>query len=306
MGFAISFSSSSDDENIPQLPAGDSTVPVAFEASSDSVDSVAVTHPPTISPVRPTPPPTAPLSPRVPPRVHLPPPSPVEDSPRPPATPPRADDIPRALSSPTRMPAPKLLNTTLMIRRTVKKSLKGKHFYFDIPSDNRTKYYAKALSSRPSNTLIPVSTNPDVHMKGNSQYRLRCEKGSRTFALLTGASAELVVSWTLLKDEVKSLHLPDFSKITVGDSIESAIRGFVSLRPKMSNQGYWFLDFHNRFTLPSPRNAIYVQDNPSRTGEELFALRQIEKNILEFDLMYDIPDLVLFTIAVAAFCAKHS
>jgi hypothetical protein len=306
MSFAISFSSSSDDDNIPQLQTGDSTVPVAFEASSDSVDSDAVTRPPTISPVRPTPPLTAPLSPQVPLRVHLPPPSPAEDSPPSTATPPRAEDSPRAVSSPTQMPAPKLLNRTLMVRRTVKKSLKGKHFYFDIPSDNSSKYYAKALSSRPSNTQIPVSTNPDIHMKGNSQYSLRCEKGSRTFALLTGALGELVVSWTLLKDEVMSLHLPDFSKITVGDSIESAVKAFVSLRPKMSNQGYWFLDFHNRFTLPSPRNAIYVQDNPSRTGEVLFALRQIGKNILEFDLMCGIPDLVLFAIGVAAFCAKHN
>jgi hypothetical protein len=142
-------------------------------------------------------------------------------------------------------------------------------------------------------------------MKGDSQFQMRCEKGSRTFALLSRASGELVVSYALLNDDVKSLHVPDFSKIVVGDSIDSAVKGFVSLRPKMSNQGFWFLDFHNRFTLPSPRNAIYIQDNPSRTGEELFALRQIAKDILEFDVMYDIPDLVLFTIGVAAFCAKH-
>jgi hypothetical protein len=142
-------------------------------------------------------------------------------------------------------------------------------------------------------------------MKGVSQYHLRCEKGSRTFALVGGDMGECVLSYRLLKDDVKSLHIPDFARVTIGDGIESTVKELVSLRPKMSNQGFWFLDFHNRFTLPSPRNAIFVKDNPSRTGDEMFAMRQIDKNLLEFDIMYDIPDLVLFAVGVAAFCAKH-
>jgi hypothetical protein len=291
MTFAIRFSSDSGTDS-----AGDvqGEVRDQFLVSSDSgslpprddAASTPVSAPP------PAPPPSA-SAPRIP--VRAPPPLPA-------AKPPPSEIAPPILEI-APLSCPKVLNCTLVVRRIAKSSIKGKHFYFDMPSEAGTKYYAKSLSSRPSNTMIPISTNSDIHMKSQTEYQLACEKGSRTFVLRRNET--VVLTYTLLKDDVKSLHIPDFSRVTIDDSIETAVRKFVSMRPKMSKQGFWFLDFHNRFTIPSPRNAIYVQDNPGRNGDEMFTVRQIAKDTLEFDLMYDIPELLIFAVGVAAFCAKH-
>jgi hypothetical protein len=151
---------------------------------------------------------------------------------------------------------------------------------------------------------MPISRDPDVHMRGMAELSIRSDKPCKSFSLLRGDGSAALATFAMLKEEIRSIHLPPYFRITVADVLGAGVSGFVSQRPRMSHQGFWFLDFHHRFTIPSYRNAIYLRDTPARDGDEMFAVRQIEKDALQFDLFVELPGVVVFFIGVAAFLAK--
>jgi hypothetical protein len=199
---------------------------------------------------------------------------------------------------------PPALNRSAVVRRSPKATIKGWRFYFDMPGTAASPFHSKALARHPGNATLPVTRDADVHMRGAAEFTIRSDRPCKAFSLVRADGAEALASLEMLKEEVRGIRLPQYSRITVGGGLGLAVAGFVSQRPRMSNQGFWFLDFHNRFTIPSHRNAIFLADTPARDGAEMFAVRQIEKDALQFDLFVELPELLIFFVGVAAFLAK--
>jgi hypothetical protein len=192
-----------------------------------------------------------------------------------------------------------------VITRTSKRSIQGKRYFFEMAFQQQYSLFAKARNSHPKGQ-VPICRTADVHLVGSCDYFLRPSNKSRTFELLKASDGERFFMLEILKDEVlQKAKIPCRRKLSFSQNLGLEHEILVSQRPRMSRKGYWFLDFHDRFTLPSMKNAIYVAEAERRNGRELITVRAIEKDRVEVNLAIDLPDFVVFGIGLASFLANY-
>jgi hypothetical protein len=111
------------------------------------------------------------------------------------------------------------------------------------------------------------------------------------------------MSFAVLKEEQR-LAIPHYLKVGIDPCFGLSESTLVSQRPRMSPRGYWFLDFHNRFTISSYRNAILIPDTPKRDGQPLVWIRMIAKNSMEMNSVFLMPEILAFAIGLSSFMSR--
>jgi hypothetical protein len=166
-------------------------------------------------------------------------------------------------------------------------------------------FFAKARSSHPKDQ-VPICRTADVHLVGSCDYFLQPSNKARTFELFNSSDHERLLLFEVLKDDNEAkLKLPATRKLTFAPSLGLEFNSLISQRPRLSKKGFWFLDFHNRFTLPSVMNAIFVAVSERRNGPELITVRYIENGTLELDLIIDLPEILTFGIGLSCYLASY-
>ena len=102
---------------------------------------------------------------------------------------------------------------------------------------------------------------------------------------------------TLSDPESKMPHF----KVTIDSSLEYDAAVLYSKRPKKNKKGLWCLDFHNRYTMPSVKNAIFVKDKDLESGEELMMIRKTAEDSLAIDIMSPVPPVIAFAVGLSTF-----
>ena len=80
----------------------------------------------------------------------------------------------------------------------------------------------------------------------------------------------------------------------------------VTKKPKMNRNGTFTLHFHNRFTIPSEKNAIFLNQALGPNAPDVLSIRKIGKEMLEIIADSNLPDYVVFAIGLTMFTGNLS
>ncbi|OHT17120.1 hypothetical protein TRFO_12643 [Tritrichomonas foetus] len=191
---------------------------------------------------------------------------------------------------------------TFAVSRKIKSSIRGKRFYYYFYSDSNPLFCAKAKSRHPT-SHIPICKGDQIHMKGKHEYTFLVGNDSTFFSLRKGKSSgdELLAMNIVLDSSL--LMLPRHIDVQIFEKIGIPPISLTTKRPKMSTRGDWTLDFHNKFTIPSEKNAIFVLLN-DKEGPDLLVTRKISGSGMEIDLCTNLPEIAVFAIGLGIFIAK--
>ncbi|OHT13074.1 hypothetical protein TRFO_03505 [Tritrichomonas foetus] len=188
---------------------------------------------------------------------------------------------------------------TFSVSRKKKSSIKGTSYIYTFSRNDQAILYSKCNSRHPKGKF-PITTNPKVSMKSQGEYTLIANNGSRHFDIKSQNGH--VMSFTI--DIPTGVVKLPVMKITVDESFDFTPKNLKSKRPTLSRNGFWFLDFHSKFTLTSEKNAIFIEDGPDGENEDLVIVRKIAKNRLEIDVNLAASDIIIFGIGLALFLGK--
>lgn len=188
------------------------------------------------------------------------------------------------------------------VNRTTKRSVHGKSYIFTLIKEGNPVLYSKSNTRHPKG-ILPISTNPDIHIRksSSSEYTITAENGCTKFTIKSPQNT--ILTYNISPSQNEFVKLPHLN-ISVDESFDFVPKEMTSKRPQMSKRGFWFLDFHNKFTLPSEKNAIFIPTNPEVGKNDLFVVRKIEKNRIEIDANIETSDIIVFAIGLASFLAK--
>ena len=181
--------------------------------------------------------------------------------------------------------------------RSVKSSAKGKRYIYTMSKGDNPLWFAKAKARHPKG-MIPVSNKGEVHMGRTAEYRLKCSRGCKSCCLMKADIPNPLCTYETLSDPESKM--PHF-KVTIDSSLEYDAAVLYSKRPKKNKKGLWCLDFHNRYTMPSVKNAIFVKDKDLESGEELMMIRKTAEDSLAIDIMSPVPPVIAFAVGLSTF-----
>ena len=192
---------------------------------------------------------------------------------------------------------------TYSVKRTAKRSVHGKSYIFSLIKEGNPVLFSKSNSRHPKG-IMPISTNSDIHIKNSSasEYTITAEENCTKFTIKS--QQKTILTYTITPSQKEYIKLPHLN-IVIAQSLAFSPKEMTSKRPQMNRRGFWFLDFHNKFTLPSEKNAIFVPANPELGGEDLIVVRKIEKDRIEIDVNTTPSDIVVFAIGLSSFLAKY-
>lgn len=194
---------------------------------------------------------------------------------------------------------------TYSVKRTPKRSVHGKSYIFSLIKEGKPVLFSKSNSRHPKGVL-PISTNSDVHIRksSSSEYTITAENGCTKF-IFKSSNQNPILTYSISPSQNEYVKLPHLN-IAVDESFDFSPKQMTSKRPQMSKRGFFFLDFHNKFTLPSEKNAIFIPANPEIGKDDLFVVRKIEKDRIEIDVNINAEDIIVFAIGLSTFLAKYN
>lgn len=192
--------------------------------------------------------------------------------------------------------------TTFAISRKKKKTIRGTRYFYYFYSNCRPIFCAKAKSRHPTN-YVPICEGTSVRMKGESQYVLTINNKDNAYILRRGGSTgEELLSITHFVDTTLMI-LPKHVDVQTKPALGIPPLSLTTKVPKTGARGMSRLDFHNKFTIPSEKNMIFVQNSVTLSSDFLI-VRKISKDGMEIDLCADFPNIAIFAIGLAIFFAK--
>lgn len=193
-------------------------------------------------------------------------------------------------------------SVTYAISRKLKSSIRGKRYYYYFYSNSTLKYCAKAKTRHPDSNIL-IYEGKNAHIKGKSQFILSINQESTNFSLKkSDESDEEIMTLKVFLDSAL-LMLPRHVDVQILPSSGISQMSLTTKKPKLSARGNWILDFHDKFTIPSEKNMIFVSSKDN-DGTELLFIRKISPEGMEIDLCTNIPEICVFSIGLSIFLAK--
>ena len=190
----------------------------------------------------------------------------------------------------------------LSITFSIERKAKTGKYSFIMRQDSHKLLFAKCKSRHPSDSITVYQFTNNSNNREKTNYKLFSEKKCRQFILKSNIGTLMTFSITL---PTKLIVLPR-QDIKIEDIADFKPKHLKSKNPQMSQKGYWVLDFHSKFTIPSEKNAIFISAEENSEGEDLILVRKIEKNRLEVDVNLPDPNaIIIFGIALSIFMAKY-
>lgn len=190
---------------------------------------------------------------------------------------------------------------TYALQRETKQTIRGKRFYYRFYYQGDLLFSAKTKTRHPD-TFVPIVSGSDVHMKGNHDYELHVSDEGTCFHLQKSKTPDVQLSYKVVLESTL-IMLPRYANVEIYQSIGYTETKLTTRRPKMSTRGEWILDFHNKFILPSQKNAIFIHFK-DENGPDIINIRKIAKNSLEVDCFIKLPEIGVFAIGLCNFITR--
>ena len=176
-----------------------------------------------------------------------------------------------------------------------KSTLSGRCTHFQLSLDDRDIYHSK-IKSTTQTEPIPIAAGTEAHYSKGNDFYLLTNKSHEAFSLRAkkpnGKEIAILTMYQIISiDDPKNIQL----LYNRSESDDTKIK-LVNRKPTLQADGTWVLDFSERYTIPSKKNAILVDDE---TGKEMIVVRKVEENEIELDAFEPIPPIYVFALAVA-------
>lgn len=175
----------------------------------------------------------------------------------------------------------------------------GSCIHFQLSLDDKNLFHSK-VKKMSQTEPIPVGAGTEVHYRGKQEYVLLCNATHEAFSLRekspTGPEV-LVISMY----QIVSIDEPKTVRVVYKNLHNSGHTCLVSRKPIKNPDGTWMLDFCERYTIPSKRNAILVDE---QTLSEVLVIRKVEEFEIEIDAIATVPPLYVFGTALSFWLAS--
>lgn len=182
--------------------------------------------------------------------------------------------------------------------KTKSSMLGGYCTHFQLALDDKQLFHAKVKKMNQVEP-IPVGPGTEVHYRGKQDYLLLTNSTHEAFSLRESTptgNEMLVVSMY----QIVSVDEPKTVRVVYKNMNGEGTKILVSRKPTQAEDGTWILDFSDRYTIPSRKNAILVDEN---TNEEVLAIRKVEDNEIEIDAVVTVSPLYVFATALSFWLA---
>lgn len=195
---------------------------------------------------------------------------------------------------------PPIVETTYAITRTNKVSLKGSSYTFHFLKQDNIIYSSKCKGRNPSKPM-PIVAGEEVHLSKPGDFYLIPEKSSTIFELRKESITGPLISTSHIMHNVHNLMMPRTVMISITEESGLPTTTLITRKPKLNRNGTFTLHFHNRFTIPSEKNAIFINQALGTNGPDVLSIRKIGKATLEIISDVKIPDYLVFAIGLTMF-----
>ena len=189
---------------------------------------------------------------------------------------------------------------TYAIARKIKQKIRGKRYYYYLYSNSKIKYCSKTKSRHPSHH-ITIHKGNKIRSNAKSKYHLQIENHCTKFSLKNQHNEDLLCLTINIDSTI--LKLPRIISIQINQALGVPSFSLTTKTPGVSSRGDFILDFHNKFTLPSEKNNIFVPSNDI-DGPYLLVTRKISTNDIEIDVNIELPEFAVYAIGLGIFIAK--
>ena len=171
----------------------------------------------------------------------------------------------------------------------------GHCIHFQLSLDDRDLYHAKVKSTSQIEP-IPVSAGKEVHYSKKNDFYMLTNKSHEVFSLRAKSpnGEEMFVF-----SEYQIISIDDPKNISVvykkSETDQRKVK-FINKKPTKQSDGNWVLDFSERYTVPSKKNAILIDEE---TGKEMIVVRKVENFEIELDAYEPIPPIYVFAVALS-------
>ncbi|EAY06854.1 hypothetical protein TVAG_340320 [Trichomonas vaginalis G3] len=175
----------------------------------------------------------------------------------------------------------------------------GNCIHFQLSLDDQNLFHSK-VKKMTQIEPIPVAHGTEVHYRGEKEYLLLTNANHEAFSLRekTPTGTELLV---ISMYQIVSVDEPKTVRVVYKNQGSEGATCLVSRKPTQNPDGTWILDFSERYTIPSKRNAILVDE---QTKEEVLVIRKVEENEIEIDAIATVPPLYVFGTALSFWLAS--
>lgn len=181
------------------------------------------------------------------------------------------------------------------ISREDKMTLRGHRIHFQFLNNNTAVYHTKLKSIR-TDQFVYISNGTDCHFSQEEKYAgvLLINQERDTFSLRSrskyGPEIMSIMFSSTGKNIPRTIKIHFFCDHNVPQSLRSK-------KPEQNSLGFWVLDFNNRTTCSSMKNAIMLD----RNGKEHIAIMKQRNAALNIDALSNIPDICVFALGIASF-----
>lgn len=162
---------------------------------------------------------------------------------------------------------------------------------------------AKCKGRHPK-SAIAIKNGPEVHMSQPCDLYMIPENSSTEFKLRKSAIDGPILMSAQVTHNMQNLLRPRLITINIEEESGIPKQVLVTRTPKMLRNGMFALDFHNHFTLPSEKNAIFFDQSKGQNSPDLCSVRKTGTDTLEIIASEKLPDLIVFSIGLIMYTAN--
>ena len=199
------------------------------------------------------------------------------------------------------MPAPApIQENRYAITRKKKISIKGSSYVFHLMSQDEIILSSKCKNRNPSKPM-PIARGADVHLSTGGEYYLIPDKGATIFELRKDSVNGPKIMGSHILQNIHNVMMPRTVIVDITEEAGIPMLTLVTKKPKLNRNCTFTLHFHNRFTIPSEKNAIFLNQALGTRGPDVISIRKIGKETLEIIADATLPDVVVFSIGLTMF-----
>ena len=202
-------------------------------------------------------------------------------------------------------PPPPIQEVRYALTRKNKISIKGSSYVFHLMQQEEIILSSKCKSRNPSKPM-PITRGENVHLSTGGEFYLVPDKGATIFELRKGSVNGPKIMGSHIMHNIHNLMMPRTVVVDITEESGIPMLTLVTKKPKMNRNGTFTLHFQNRFTIPSEKNAIFLNQALGLNGPDVLSIRKIGKEMLEIIADSTLPDYVVFSIGLTMFTGNLS
>lgn len=176
-------------------------------------------------------------------------------------------------------------------------------YRYEFGQEGNTLFSAKCKRRNPKKPIV-IKLGTDVHISQQGDYYLVPENSATMFYFRKFSETGTKLFTSHILHNTDNYTLPRMVTVSLTEETGLPMQTLTTRKPKMNRNGVYTLDFENRFTLASEKNAIFYNQALGRNSPNVLSIRKTNKNILEIIVVDTLPNYIVFAIGLVMFTAN--